>query len=108
MENRLMPVLAVIGGQWGDEGKGRFIDLLSQRAHTVIRYSGGNNAGHTVINDLGTFKLHLVPCGIFQPSATNIIGSGAVLDLPVLLDEMAMLEAAGVSLDNLYISDRAR
>ena len=102
-----MPVVAVIGGQWGDEGKGRFIDLLSQRAHTVIRYSGGNNAGHTVINDLGTFKLHLVPCGIFQPSATNIIGSGAVLDLPVLLDEMAMLEAAGVSLERLFISDRA-
>ena len=102
-----MPVVAVIGGQWGDEGKGRFIDLLSQHAQMVIRYSGGNNAGHTVINDLGTFKLHLVPCGIFRPDAVNIIGSGVVLDPAVLLDEMAMLEAAGVSLDRLYISDRA-
>lgn len=102
-----MPVVAVIGGQWGDEGKGRFIDLLGQRAHMVLRYSGGNNAGHTVINDRGTFKLHLIPCGIFQPDAVNIIGSGVVLDPAVLLDEMAMLEAAGIPLDNLYISDRA-
>lgn len=102
-----MPVVAVIGGQWGDEGKGRFIDLLGQRAHMVLRYSGGNNAGHTVINDRGTFKLHLIPCGIFQPDAVNIIGSGVVLDPAVLLDEMAMLEAAGIPLDKLYISDRA-
>jgi adenylosuccinate synthase len=102
-----MPVVAVIGGQWGDEGKGRFIDLLGQRAHMVLRYSGGNNAGHTVINDRGTFKLHLVPCGIFQADAVNIIGSGVVLDPAVLLDEMAMLEAANIPLDNLYISDRA-
>jgi adenylosuccinate synthase len=102
-----MPVVALIGGQWGDEGKGRSVDLLAQRARMVIRYSGGNNAGHTVINDLGTFKLHLVPCGIFQPTVLNIIGSGVVLDLAVLLDEMAMLEAAGVSLAHLYISDRA-
>ena len=102
-----MPVVAVIGGQWGDEGKGRFIDLFAQRAQMVLRYSGGNNAGHTVINDLGTFKLHLVPCGIFQSTAVNIIGSGVVLDLKVLLDEMAMLASAGVSLDKLYISDRA-
>lgn len=102
-----MPVISVIGGQWGDEGKGRFIDLLGQRAQMVIRPSGGNNAGHTVINDLGTFKLHLVPCGIFKPDAINIIGSGVVLDPAVLLDEIAMLEEAGVSLKNLYISDRA-
>jgi adenylosuccinate synthase len=102
-----MPVVAVIGGQWGDEGKGRIVDLLGQRAQIVIRYSGGNNAGHTVINELGTFKLHLVPAGICQPDTINIIGSGAVIDLAVLLDEMAMLEAAGVTLDKLYISDRA-
>jgi len=102
-----MPVVALIGGQWGDEGKGGTVDLLAKRAHMVIRYSGGNNAGHTVINDLGSFKLHLVPCGIFRPAVVNIIGSGIVLDPIVLLDEMTMLEAAGVSLDNLYISDRA-
>jgi adenylosuccinate synthase len=102
-----MPVVALIGGQWGDEGKGRIVDLLGQRADMVIRYSGGNNAGHTVINDLGTFKLHLVPAGICDPTTVNIIGSGVVLDPTVLLDEITMLESAGVALDQLYISDRA-
>ncbi len=91
-----MPVVALIGGQWGDEGKGGTVDLLAKRANMVIRYSGGNNAGHTVINDLGSFKLHLVPCGIFRPAVVNIIGSGIVLDPIVLLDEMTMLEAEGV------------
>lgn len=102
-----MPVVAVIGGQWGDEGKGRIVDLLGQHAQLVVRYSGGNNAGHTVINERGTFKLHLVPAGICRPATINIIGSGVVLDPAVLLDEMATLEGAGVSLDGLFISDRA-
>lgn len=102
-----MPVVAVIGGQWGDEGKGRIVDLLGQHAQLVVRYSGGNNAGHTVINERGTFKLHLVPAGICRPETINIIGSGVVLDPAVLLDEMATLEGAGVSLDGLFISDRA-
>ena len=61
-----MPVVAIIGGQWGDEGKGRIVDLLARGARMVVRYGGGNNAGHTVINQLGTFKLHLVPSGIFN------------------------------------------
>ena len=78
-----MSVVAVIGGQWGDEGKGRIVDLLAQQANKVIRYSGGNNAGHTVINDRGAFKLHLVPAGIFDPRTTNIIGTGVVVDLTV-------------------------
>lgn len=102
-----MPVTAVIGGQWGDEGKGRIVDLLAQQSQMVIRYSGGNNAGHTVINDLGTFKLHLVPAGIFNPRTVNVIGTGVVLDPAALLDELAMLHAAHVSTDNLRISDRA-
>jgi len=102
-----MPVTAVIGGQWGDEGKGRIVDLLAQQSQMVIRYSGGNNAGHTVINDLGTFKLHLVPAGIFNRDTVNIIGTGVVLDPAALLDELAMLHAAQVSTDNLRISDRA-
>ncbi len=102
-----MPVMAIIGGQWGDEGKGRIVDLLAQQSHMVIRYSGGNNAGHTIVNDRGTFKLHLVPAGIFNPATINIIGSGVVIDPAVLLQEMAMLDAAGVTFDNLYISDRA-
>jgi len=102
-----MSVVAVVGGQWGDEGKGRIVDLLAQQAHMVIRYSGGNNAGHTVINHLGTFKLHLVPAGIFNPDTINIIGTGVVVDPAALLEELAMLEAAGVRFDNLFISDRA-
>ena len=102
-----MPVVAVIGGQWGDEGKGRVVDLLAQQAHMVIRYSGGNNAGHTVINDRGTFKLHLVPAGIFNPETINIIGTGVVVDPAALLEELTMLAEANVTFDNLYISDRA-
>lgn len=102
-----MSVVAVIGGQWGDEGKGRIVDLLAQQAHMVIRYSGGNNAGHTVINDRGTFKLHLVPAGIFNPATINIIGTGVVVDPAALLEELAMLAEANVTFDNLYISDRA-
>ncbi len=102
-----MPVKAVIGGQWGDEGKGRIVDLLAQQSQMVIRYGGGNNAGHTVINDLGTFKLHLVPAGIFNPTTVNIIGAGVVLDPAALLDELAMLRAANVAATNLRISDRA-
>lgn len=102
-----MSVVAVIGGQWGDEGKGRIVDLLAQQANMVIRYSGGNNAGHTVINDRGAFKLHLVPAGIFNPRTTNVIGTGVVVDLQSLLEEMATLAQAGVTFDNLIVSDRA-
>lgn len=102
-----MSIVAVIGGQWGDEGKGRVVDLLAQQSHMVIRYSGGNNAGHTVINDRGTFKLHLVPAGIFNSETVNIIGTGVVVDPAALLEEMETLAAAGVTFDNLFISDRA-
>jgi adenylosuccinate synthase len=102
-----MPVMAIIGGQWGDEGKGRIVDLLAQQSHMVIRYSGGNNAGHTIVNDRGMFKLHLVPAGIFNPTTVNIIGAGVVINPAALLEEMAMLDAAGVTFNNLYISDRA-
>ncbi|HEU4758349.1 MAG TPA: adenylosuccinate synthetase, partial [Dehalococcoidia bacterium] len=68
-----MPAIVVVGGQWGDEGKGRVVDLLAQRAHIVARYSAGNNAGHTVINELGEFALHLVPAGIFYPDKLCVI-----------------------------------
>ncbi|MEA2662386.1 MAG: adenylosuccinate synthase [Chloroflexota bacterium] len=102
-----MPVTAIVGAQWGDEGKGKITDLLAQEADVVIRYQGGNNAGHTVVNELGTFKLHLVPSGIFNPNATCVLGTGMVIDLVTLRDEMRMLEARGVSTANLRISDRA-
>lgn len=102
-----MPVVAVLGAQWGDEGKGRVVDLLATKAKMVIRAAGGSNAGHTVINPLGTFKLHLTPAGIFDANVVNIIGAGTVIDPAVLLKELQALREANVSLDQLYISDRA-
>ncbi len=103
-----MPVTAVVGAQWGDEGKGRIIDYLAQQADVVIRFQGGDNAGHTVINEFGKHALHLIPSGIFNPATMNIIGSGCVVNPQSLLAEMATLEAVGVKLDNLWISNRAQ
>ena len=104
----LMSVIVVIGGQWGDEGKGRIVDLLARKAQIVARYSAANNAGHTIINELGEFKLHLVPAGIFYPDKVCIIGNGVVVDPNVLLQEIAELEERGVEVKNrLFISDRA-
>jgi len=103
-----MAVTAIVGAQWGDEGKGRIIDYLAQEADVVIRFQGGDNAGHTVINEYGKHALHLIPSGIFNPNTQNIIGSGCVVNPQSLLDEMTALEAAGVQLDNLWISNRAQ
>ena len=103
-----MPVSAVVGAQWGDEGKGRIIDYLAQEADVVIRFQGGDNAGHTVINEYGKHALHLIPSGIFNPKTQNIIGSGCVVNPQSLLDEMASLEKAGIDLSNLWISNRAQ
>ena len=103
-----MSVTAIVGAQWGDEGKGRIIDFLAQQADVVIRFQGGDNAGHTVINQYGKRALHLVPSGIFNPVTQNIIGAGCVVNPASLLEEMARLEAAGVTLGNLWISNRAQ
>jgi len=102
-----MPATVIIGGQWGDEGKGRIVDLLARQATIVARYSAGNNAGHTVINHLGTFKLNIVPAGIFYGDKTCIIGNGMAFDPGRLLTEIEQLQARGVSTDRLFISDRA-
>ncbi len=102
-----MPVTAIVGAQWGDEGKGRVIDYLAEAADMVIRFQGGDNAGHTVVNDLGLFRLHLVPSGIFYPATRNIVGAGTVVNPDSLLREMQTLAAAGVDLSNLWLSDRA-
>ena len=83
-----MPAYAVLGAQWGDEGKGKIIDFLARDADVVARFSGGNNAGHTVINDMGDFSLHLIPCGVFRQNVMNIIGNGVVVDPDVLIEEM--------------------
>ena len=99
--------LVVVGLQYGDEGKGKIVDGLAQGADVVIRYNGGANAGHTVINDRGTFKLHLVPSGIFNPGAWCLLGNGAVVDPESLVQEMAVLLEHGVTLDKFRISDAA-
>ena len=103
-----MSVTAIVGAQWGDEGKGRIIDYLAQAVDVVIRFQGGDNAGHTVINEYGKHALHLIPSGIFNPKTKNIIGSGCVVNPQSLLEEMGALTAAGVTLDNLWISNRAQ
>jgi adenylosuccinate synthase len=103
-----MAVIAVVGAQWGDEGKGRIIDYLAQEADVVIRFQGGDNAGHTVINAFGKHALHLIPSGIFNPRTQNIIGSGCVVNPQSLLGEMEALRASGVELENLWVSTRAQ
>ncbi|NCQ92573.1 MAG: adenylosuccinate synthase [Microcystis aeruginosa LG13-03] len=102
-----MANVIVIGAQWGDEGKGKITDLLSRSADVVVRSQGGVNAGHTVVVDDQTFKLHLIPSGILYPDTECIIGSGTVIDPSVLLKEMAQLHALNVTTDNLYISQTA-
>jgi adenylosuccinate synthase len=102
-----MSVIAVVGAQWGDEGKGRVVDYLARDADLVIRYGGGNNAGHTVINPHGHFKLHLIPSGIFYPTTRNLLGNGVVINPPALVRELDGLAEAGFDCGNLFISDRA-
>lgn len=103
-----MTVTAVIGSQWGDEGKGKAVDFLAERADYVARFNGGNNAGHTVINEFGTFKIHLVPSGIFAQNAVGLIGGGVVVDPSVLIEEIEMLNKAGVGVDGrLWVSPRS-
>ena len=102
-----MPVIAVIGAQWGDEGKGKVIDLLAEKANMIVRFSGGDNAGHTVVNPYGEFKLHLIPSGIFYPHTICIIGNGVVINPTVLISEIDQLNERDVDTTRLFISDRA-
>ena len=102
-----MPVVAAIGAQWGDEGKGKVVDLLAEEARVVVRFSGGDNAGHTVVNPYGEFKLHIVPSGIFSPRAICIIGNGVVINPKVLIGEIDGLNKHGVDTSRLFISNRA-
>ena len=100
---------AIVGINWGDEGKGRMVDLLAQEQDIVVRYQGGNNAGHTVINHLGKFILNLLPSGILREEIVNVMGNGMVIDIAHLCGEIERLTAAGVKVtpDNLKISDKA-
>src|SRR5512143_3048064 len=103
-----MSVTVILGTQWGDEGKGKAIDTFAGDYDYVARYNGGNNAGHTIVNEYGTFKIHLVPSGIFYPRTKCLIGGGVVIDPAVLIEEMNALRAAGVKLEKrLLISPRA-
>ncbi len=102
-----MPVTAVVGGHWGDEGKGKVVDALAGEMDLVVRYNGGANAGHTVVGERGTFQLHLVPSGVLHPRVTCLIGPGTVVNPDVLIDELAMLEARGVPTHHVVISSRA-
>ena len=102
-----MPVVAVIGAQWGDEGKGKIVDMLAEKARYVVRFSGGDNAGHTVVNPHGEFKLRLTPSGIFYKNTTSIIGNGVVINPAVLNNEVDSLNARGIDTSKLLISDRA-
>ena len=102
-----MPVAILVGGQWGDEGKGKVIDILAARTDMVIRSQGGNNAGHTVVHDGVTHKFHLIPSGILFPNCLCVIGNGTVLDPRVLLQEIDALADQGINTDHLVISDRA-
>ena len=102
-----MPGIAIIGSQWGDEGKGRIVDLLSSNVDMVVRFQGGNNAGHTVVKGNDEFKLHLIPSGILYPDVTCVIGNGVVLNPEVLIEELDSLESKGISTGNLKISCNA-
>lgn len=101
-----MPSIVVVGANWGDEGKGRIVDFLAADASASIRFQGGNNAGHTVVNDFGTFKLHQLPSGIFNPDCTAVLGPGMVISPAALSEEIAEVKAAGIEV-KMHISDRA-
>src|SRR5437868_2204225 len=96
-----VPVVAIIGCQWGDEGKGKIVDLLAEQAHVVVRCNGGTNAGHTSVNQRGTFRMHMVPSGIYHPQVVSVIGYGVVVDPDVLIEEMDELAAAGIDTSRL-------
>ncbi len=103
-----MTVTAIVGANWGDEGKGKMTDLYAGKASYVVRYQGGSNAGHTIINDYGKFALRMLPSGVFHPQTVNVIGAGVALDAERMLAELERLEERGVAKPNVRLSDRAQ
>lgn len=101
-------VKAIVGANWGDEGKGKITDMLSQEADIIVRYQGGSNAGHTIINEYGKFALHLLPSGVFYKHTTSVIGNGVALNIPYLVKEMNSLVERGVPRPKILVSDRAQ
>src|SRR3954463_10839521 len=102
-----MPGLVIVGAQWGDEGKGKVVDLVAEHADVVIRYQGGNNAGHTIVRGDETYKLHLIPSGILYPGKRCLIGNGVVVDPKVVTEEIVGLQRRGVDISGLRISANA-
>lgn len=101
-------VNAIVGANWGDEGKGKITDMLAESSDVVVRFQGGANAGHTIINEYGKFGLHLLPSGVFFPHITNIIGNGVAFDPQAFLSELQSLTAQGVPAPHILISDRVQ
>ena len=101
-------VRAVVGGNWGDEGKGKITDMLGEKADIIVRFQGGANAGHTIINNYGKFALHTLPSGVFYGHTTSIIGNGVALDVPVLCNEIQSIVDRGVPKPRILVSDRAQ
>lgn len=103
-----MAVTAIVGANWGDEGKGKLTDVMASESAYVVRFQGGSNAGHTIINEYGKFSLHMLPSGVFNPHVRNVIGPGVALDIEVLAGELRMLEERGVPKPQLIVSERAQ
>ncbi|MFG6328841.1 MAG: adenylosuccinate synthase [Lachnospiraceae bacterium] len=101
-------VTAIVGANWGDEGKGKITDLLAKESDIIVRFQGGSNAGHTIINDYGKFALHLLPSGVFYNHTVNVIGNGVALNIPYLFNEIEGLAKRGVPVPKLIVSDRAQ
>ena len=101
-------VKAVVGANWGDEGKGKITDMLAKESDIIVRFQGGANAGHTIVNDYGKFALHTLPSGVFYNHTTSIIGNGVALDIPVLIKEIQSIVDKGVPTPKILVSDRAQ
>ena len=101
-------VKAVVGANWGDEGKGKITDMLAKEADIIVRFQGGANAGHTIVNNYGKFALHTLPSGCFYGHTTSIIGNGVALNIPVLFKEIQDIVAKGVPMPKILVSDRAQ
>ena len=101
-------VKAVVGANWGDEGKGKITDMLGETSDIIVRFQGGANAGHTIINDYGKFALHTLPSGVFYNHTTSVIGNGVALNIPVLFKEIEGIVSQGVPQPKILVSDRAQ
>lgn len=101
-------VKAVVGANWGDEGKGKITDMLGKEADIIVRFQGGANAGHTIVNDYGKFALHTLPSGVFYGHTTSVIGNGVALNIPILFQEIKGIVDQGVPMPKIKVSDRAQ